>query len=141
MNFVQSEFLWFMATVFVAYWALGRAPHGRWWQNGLLAVASATFYGWVHPWFLTLLYFSAVLDFFVAQQIERQRAYRDYWLMLSLAGNLGVLAYFKYFNFFIGNVVGAVRSVSVVTAHLTTLAILLPVGRVVLHFSDPVVHH
>ncbi len=127
MNFVQIEFLWFMAAVFVAYWGLGRQPGGRAYQNLLLVVASAVFYGWVHPWFLILLYFSATLDFFVGQAIERRREYRDYFLMLSLAGNLGVLGYFKYYNFFVDNVATALESIGL-QPHLTTLAIGLPVG-------------
>ncbi len=127
MNFVQIEFLWFMAAVFVAYWLLSRLAQGRRYQNLLLVVGSCVFYGWIHPWFLILLGFSATLDFFVAQAIERHRQHRDYLLMLSLAGNLGILAYFKYFNFFVENVIGAVHGMGLQT-DLTTLHILLPVG-------------
>jgi len=42
MTFVQTEFIWFFTILFVAYWAI---PN-RIWQNGLLLVASAAFYGW-----------------------------------------------------------------------------------------------
>ena len=59
MTFVQIEFLWFMLVVYTAYWLLRR----REWQNGLLVVASAIFYGWIHPWFLVLLYTSAIVDY------------------------------------------------------------------------------
>jgi alginate O-acetyltransferase complex protein AlgI len=72
-NFVQIEFIWFMAIVLVAYWALGRLVHGRTLQNLLLVIGSAVFYGWVHPWFLTLLYFSAVMDFTIGRLMERHR--------------------------------------------------------------------
>lgn len=127
MNFVQIEFLWFMGLMFLAYWGAGSLPKGRILQNLILAVGSAIFYGWVHPWFLLLLYFSAVLDFNVGKAMVRFPAYRAYLLLMSLAGNLGVLAYFKYFNFFVQNVIDALTLMGV-ESDLRTLAIVLPVG-------------
>ena len=126
-NFVQVEFLSFMSIVFVAYWSLGRLARGRLWQNVLLLAASIVFYGWVHPWFLTLLFGSAMLDYFVGQRIANEPQRKSAWLLLSLMGNLGVLAYFKYFNFFIQNVIDGLRTLGV-ESDLRTLAILLPVG-------------
>ncbi len=123
MNFVQSEFLWFMLAVFAMYWA-GR---GKRWQNLVLVVASAVFYGFVHPWWLILLYSSAVLDFSMGRLMARAPTRKRWWLGISLAGNIGMLLYFKYFNFFIENTVTALQSVGVST-NLHTLNILLPAG-------------
>ncbi len=133
MNFVQTEFLWFMATVFAVYWAAGTYWPARWHldgrtaQNGLLVLASATFYGWIHPWFLFLLYFSATLDYTLGRQMEKAPRYKSHLLMLSLAGNLGVLCYFKYFNFFIDNINEAIQLTGM-QPNLRTLALILPVG-------------
>ena len=91
MTFTQPEYVWFLAIVFTAYWAL---PSTRL-QNMLLLVVSAVFYGWVHPWFLGLLYFSSLLDWFCAQKIESAPDRKKLWLGLSLTGNLGLLAWFK----------------------------------------------
>ena len=123
MNFVQTEFPVFMLIVFVAYWALGR----RSWQNILLVVASAVFYGWVHPWFLILLFGSAILDFSLSQAIERWPVRKKVFLGVSMMANLGLLAYFKYFGFFVENVVAAFQSVGL-NFHMGTLDVLLPVG-------------
>lgn len=123
MTFVQLEFLIFFAIVFPLYWVVGR----REWQNGLLCVSSAIFYGWVHPWFLGLLAFSAVLDFYVAKLIEDQPKDKRLWISFSLVGNLGLLGFFKYFNFFVDNVAAALSSLGVMV-HLPTLQIALPVG-------------
>ncbi|MFT4622299.1 MAG: alginate O-acetyltransferase complex protein AlgI [Myxococcota bacterium] len=123
MNFVQIEFPLFMMVVFATYWLL----RDRRWQNALLVLASALFYGWVHPWFLLLLYFSAVLDFTIGRTMGRYPQYRPYLVVLSLIGNLGVLGFFKYFNFFIANVKGAFLLAGVET-DLRSLDILLPVG-------------
>ncbi len=123
MNFVQVEFLGFLALVFTAYWAVGQ----RRWQNLLLVSASAVFYGWVHPWFLLLLYGSAVLDFSLAQAIERSPQHRRWFVAMSVTANLGLLAYFKYVDFFVGNVVEALTVLGV-PGSFETLSIVLPVG-------------
>ncbi|NCG18165.1 MAG: MBOAT family protein [Rhodobacterales bacterium] len=123
MNFVQSEFLWFIAMVFTLYWAAQR----RTWQNVVLLIASAIFYGFVHWWFLILLYSSATLDFFLGHMMVRRPKYKSYLLIVSVAANLGVLAYFKYFNFFVENVTQLAENIGL-QANLSTLAFILPVG-------------
>jgi len=127
MNFVQVEFLWFMAITFTAYWAVGRLPRGRVWQNVLLIFASSVFYGWVHPWFLILLFISAHVDFFAAKAIERYPGSKQYILLASVSTQLAILGYFKYFNFFVENVIEIAHALGVHT-ELRTLAIILPVG-------------
>ncbi|MFT5459684.1 MAG: alginate O-acetyltransferase complex protein AlgI [Myxococcota bacterium] len=123
MNFVQVEYPAFLALLLAVYWAL---PHRRW-QNLLLVVASAVFYGWVHPWFLILLYGSSILDFSLAQAIERFPRRRWTFVGLSAFANLSLLAYFKYAGFFVDNVRAVLESAGV-PGDLGTLDILLPVG-------------
>ncbi len=123
MTFVQLEFLWFLLIVLTLYWGMPK----RRWQNALLAVASAVFYGWVHPWFLLLLYGSAVLDYNVGHAMQRHPSRKKLLLGLSMAGNLGMLGYFKYCDFFIENVVAALDSLGLQTS-MHTLGIFLPVG-------------
>ncbi|MCB9679878.1 MAG: MBOAT family protein [Alphaproteobacteria bacterium] len=122
MTFVQWQFLVFFAIVFAIYWSVGRRA-----QNLLLAVASAVFYGWVHPWFLGLLYGSAVLDYVMGRLMVERPARRRLWLTLSLAGNLGMLGWFKYADFFVANVAAALDALGLHTS-LHTLGIFLPVG-------------
>ena len=123
MTFVQLEFLAFFAIVFPAYWMGGR----REWQNAILCVSSAVFYGWVHPWFLGLLGFSAVLDFISGRAMEDRPKQKGTWLTISLIGNLGMLGFFKYYNFFVDNFAAALGKLGVLV-HLPTLQIALPVG-------------
>ncbi len=123
MSFVDGSFPLFLAVVLGVYWLL---PTRRL-QNVLLVVASAVFYGWVHPWFLFLLYGSTLLDFFCAQGMERQPEHRKKLLLCSLAGNLGLLGVFKYLDFFLENV-GAVLESLGLGASPATLGIFLPVG-------------
>ncbi len=123
MTFVQIEFTWLFLAVFVAYWLVRH----RTFQNALLVVASAIFYGWVHPWFLILLYSSAVLDYSMGRAMRRWPKRKKLFLALSLCGDLGILGTFKYFDFFIENLVGVMGSLGLDTS-MHTLGIFLPVG-------------
>ena len=123
MSFVQWEFPLFAAAVIAVYWLLP----GRRLQNLLLMVVSAVFYGWVHPWFLLLLYFSAGLDYTMGRLMAARPQRKTLWLVLSLSGNLGMLGYFKYAGFFVDNVIAGLSAMGVEHG-LSTLHIFLPVG-------------
>jgi D-alanyl-lipoteichoic acid acyltransferase DltB (MBOAT superfamily) len=123
MTFIQTEFLWFFAIVLTVYWALPK----REWQNLFLALASAVFYGWVHPWFLILLYISAAVDYFAALGMEKRPDRKGWILFVSLAVNTGILGYYKYFDFFVENAAAALDALGVHNT-LQPLGILLPPG-------------
>ena len=101
MRFNSYEFIVFFAIVLgLASLVRGRARHA------LLLGASYAFYAsWNAPFTLLLIY-STLLDFICGKRIAgaRTRAARLAWLWASLIGNLGVLFYFKYGNFFVDNV-------------------------------------
>ncbi len=122
MTFIQWEFLAFFGLLFGFYWLLPRRG-----QNLLLAGGSALFYGWVHPWFLCLLYGSAVLDYSMGLAMRRWPEKKGLFLTLSLAGNLGLLGTFKYFDFFVQNLIDLFTLMGV-SSGLHTLGIFLPVG-------------
>ncbi len=123
MTFIQFEFLWLFLIVYAAYWGW----RNRTWQNLLLFGTSAIFYGWIHPWFLFLLYGSAVLDYTMGRLMERHPEHKKKFLMISMAGNLGMLGYFKYCDFFIDNIIAVLSALGLETS-LHTLGIFLPVG-------------
>jgi alginate O-acetyltransferase complex protein AlgI len=124
MFFNSFEFALFFPAVLILYWTVPRR-----WQNPLLLVASYVFYGAWDWRFLGLLLLSTVTDYFVALRLEREqaRAQRRRLLGVSLAINLGVLAFFKYFDFFVGSAAGVLNSLGLNADH-TTLRIVLPVG-------------
>jgi alginate O-acetyltransferase complex protein AlgI len=122
MRFNSFDFLVFFALVFTVYWRLPRRG-----QNLLLLGASYVFYGWVHPWFLWLLLGSTLLDYGTALGMRRFPARRRLLLGASLAGNLGLLATFKYFDFFVENVAAALAAFDL-HPPLPVLGVLLPVG-------------
>ena len=101
MRFNSYEFVLFFAVVLaLAPFLRGRGRHL------MLLAASYLFYATWNPPFVLLLLFSTALDYGCAGRMEAARSLwgRRGWLSLSLCGNLGVLAYFKYGNFFLENV-------------------------------------
>ena len=96
MSFTSLTFGGFFAVVFAFYWL---ARHKSW-QNVILLVASYVFYSWLHPWYGILLGFSTLADYFLALGIARQKERARIYLPVSLILNLGVLAFFKYYDFF-----------------------------------------
>ena len=111
MLFNTATYFVFFAVTATVYWMLS---HRR--QNLLLLGASVVFYGWWDWRFLFLLLASALIDFAMALRIadahdrEEPRAAKRA-LVVSIVFNLGVLGFFKYFNFFVESAEAALRSV------------------------------
>jgi D-alanyl-lipoteichoic acid acyltransferase DltB (MBOAT superfamily) len=74
-------------------------------QNVLLLIASYTFYGFWDWRFLTLIIGSTLVDYFCGLAIHRSknRIHRARYLAISIFTNLGLLGFFKYFDFFAGS--------------------------------------
>jgi len=127
MLFNTLPFFLFLPVVFVLHWfVFGKS--GKW-QNVLLLVASYYFYACWDYRFLLLLVFSTALDFFSGLRIQAaatERA-RKAWLYASIGINLGFLAVFKYYNFFVTSLVEAVGHLGI-HVNVWTFKILLPVG-------------
>ena len=102
MIFHSLAFACFFVVTVALYW---RLPHRG--QNLVLLVASYVFYGWIHPWFLALIFATTFVDYWSAVGIERWPAHRRRFLWFSIASNIGLLGFFKYFNFFVDNVAAA----------------------------------
>ncbi len=126
MLFNSQAFAVFFVVVFGLYWLLRRAETPR---VLLLLAASYMFYGYWDWRFLGLIVFSTVLDFLVGAAMGRSTdpRRRKRLLLLSLVGNLGVLGFFKYYNFFAGELALLLADVGV-TPDAVLLEIVLPVG-------------
>jgi D-alanyl-lipoteichoic acid acyltransferase DltB (MBOAT superfamily) len=122
-TFVQPEFLAFFAIVYALYWGV----RDRRAQNLLLVVVSAVFYGWVHPSWLLLMYLAAGLDYFGGLAMARWPEHKRLVLSVTISGNLALLGYYKYCDFFVENLASALTALGVENA-LRPLGILLPAG-------------
>ena len=126
MRFNSIEYAAFLPIVFGLYWSLRKSLR---WQNVLLLVASYVFYGAWDYRFLSLLILSTVTDYFVGLRLaasEDQRTRRAS-LGVSLIVNLGILAFFKYFNFFIDSAQALLGDIGFVP-NPPLLEIVLPLG-------------
>jgi len=69
------------------------------WKNAVLLVASLVFYAWGEPRFVPILLLSALLNYSTGLAIARAGARRKLWLVVGVAANLAMLAWFKYLAF------------------------------------------
>jgi len=127
MLFNSTDFTLFLPIVFLFYWFITKRSTAL--QNVLLVVASYVFYAWWDYRFLALIVLSTVVDYVVAKRIKKaeHKTIKKTLLLVSLIFNLGLLAFFKYFNFFIDSWVDA-WSMLGITMQTSTLHIILPVG-------------
>lgn len=127
MLFNSINFAIFFIVIFFVYWFL--LKNSRKWQNIFLACASYFFYACWDWRFMFLLAFSTFLDYFSGLMIydRNSQAKKKFWLIISVAINLGFLGFFKYYNFFIESFAELLLSIGF-TPHFTTLSVILPVG-------------
>ena len=126
MQFDTYIYALFLPVVFLIYWWLRKRLT---WQNAFLLAASYVFYGWWDWRFLGLILITTLTTFFTALPIggNSSRAVRRGFVAANVVVNLGILATFKYFNFFadaLRDLLGALG----LHADWPTLNILLPVG-------------
>ena len=101
MVFSSSIFLfWFLPIFLGVYFLVDRR-----YKNAVALLASLLFYGFGSPKFLIVLLLSITIDFFLVRQIDKSddAKRRKLFLVFSVILNIGLLAYFKYANFFIDN--------------------------------------
>jgi alginate O-acetyltransferase complex protein AlgI len=128
MLFNSLEFLLFLPVVLIIYFSL---KHRR--QNLWLLAASLFFYASWDWRFVGLLLVTVIVDFYVAAHLDRlfergaPASQRRLVLAISMASNLVVLGFFKYFNFFAASLYSVLQSAGW-NVSPTTLNIILPVG-------------
>src|SRR5262245_25911081 len=105
MLFNSFEFIFLFVPVTVCiYFTLSARQYFRE-AKAWLMVASLFFYGWWNPSYLLLIGTSLILNFLLARLIDRRKtqALRKFFLVTGLVFNVGLLIYYKYADFFIGN--------------------------------------
>ncbi|MAW06789.1 MAG: membrane-bound O-acyltransferase family protein [Halobacteriovoraceae bacterium] len=127
MLFQTFEFAIFLPAVFFVYWFFLNKKTS--FQNVWIVLASYIFYGWWDWRFLSLIFLSSLLDFFIGKKIFKteDRSKRKRFLLLSIVFNLGILLYFKYCDFFLDNFVSTFRLFGY-SMSISGLDIVLPVG-------------
>ncbi|MBW4361123.1 MBOAT family O-acyltransferase [Flavobacterium taihuense] len=127
MLFNSLSFAVFLPIVFFLYWSVAHKELK--YQNILLLLSSYFFYACWDWRFLFLLIFSTLLDYFSGIKIaeSKNNTTKKFWFWLSIGINLGFLAVFKYYNFFIDSTALALSKLGFVI-NPWTLNVILPVG-------------
>ncbi|MFM8916322.1 MAG: MBOAT family O-acyltransferase [Bacteroidota bacterium] len=126
MLFNSLAFFLFLPAVFILYWfVFNRSLR---WQNMLVLVASYFFYGWWSWEFMALLVLCTLMDYGYAFGVASENRHRaKIFLWLSIINNLGILAVFKYYDFFATELASALSSIGFET-HPLLLQMVLPIG-------------
>jgi len=120
MLFSSNIFIFlFLPATLVGYYVLPKR-----FRNAFLLIMSLCFYAWGEPKFVFVMMVSIVCNYVMAMLVSRYREQanlRKIFLVLCLAGNLGLLFIFKYLGFFI-------TTVNYFGAGLPVIEIALPIG-------------
>ncbi len=125
----------FLPAFLLAYWLTPRVA-----KNYTAIVASLAFYAWGAPRFLPVLLALGVIDFFVSHQIAAARASvgrerrAKLLLALGVTMHLSVLVYFKYTNFFIGEIDSLLAHFNI--APFAWTKVVLPIGVSFITFEE-----
>ena len=128
MLFNSFEFLVFLPIVFALYWFVFASSYKA--QNLLLLCASYFFYGWWDWRFLFLILFSTLVNFFIGIFIGKKligRKEKKILLWLSILISIGQLCLFKYYNFFVLELIETLQLVGI-SLKPTVLDVVLPIG-------------
>ena len=127
MLFNSLDFAVFLPIIFILYWFIFNKNIKL--QNLLIVCASYLFYGWWDWKFLSLIFFSTLIDYFIGRKLftEEKTTNRKILLWSSIVINLGFLGFFKYYNFFIENFITAFTFFGC-NINANSLNIILPVG-------------
>ncbi len=88
----------------------------RKYRNNILLIFSLIFYSWGEPKNILLMILAIIINYYLALEIEKGKKYCFY---LSMIFNIGMLFFFKYFNFFIKDILFIKN---------TNINIILPIG-------------
>lgn len=127
MLFNSIDFAVFLPVVFIFYWFFTNNNIRL--QNLLIVAASYIFYGWWDWRFLSLIFFSTVVDYSMGILLSKEDSgtRRKIYLWVSILINIGLLGFFKYYNFFLDNFISAFRLFGI-ALQARSLQIILPVG-------------
>jgi len=122
MLFNSFSFFIFFPVFTIGYFLLPFRYRWLW-----LLLASCIFYMAFVPVYILILFFTIIIDYIAGIMIEKTLKHKRSFLIISIAANVGVLSFFKYFNFLsqnlhsLGELIGWNYS-------LPALSIILPIG-------------
>ncbi|WP_435579659.1 MBOAT family O-acyltransferase [Gilvibacter sp.] len=126
MLFNSIDFALFLPLVFAIYWLVPSSKLH--WRNGVIVLASYIFYAWWDWRFLSLILVSTLVDFSIGNNLSRvKRSSRKLLFWASIIINVGILALFKYYDFFAKSFTEAFHFLGLEIS-IDSLNLVLPVG-------------
>lgn len=124
MIFNSIVFAVFLPIVFIFYWIL---PHKFRWL--LLLISSYYFYMSWNVKYVVLIFFTTVVSYICALMIEKTQSIKlkHFYMITAITISIGVLFFFKYFNFFSEGICTILNAFAIQLQPIT-LKLLLPVG-------------
>lgn len=118
----SSGVFWALFLVFIPIYSLVRSR--KWQMLVFVSLFSLYFYYKSSGWFVGLLIGTSLVDWVVSRILVRctTRTARRWCVAVSLTTSLGILAWFKYANFFLWNIT------AMVGGNFQPLDLILPVG-------------
>jgi len=125
MLFCTQQYLVFFLIVFTVYWVLPWARLRVW----VLLGASYFFYQSWNAELARIIFLTTVGDYLIARGMDKwpSPGRRKALLVLSILGNLAILCYFKYANFFLESLRQGLESAGA-SASIPVLQVILPIG-------------
>lgn len=125
MLFNSYEFIFlFLPITLIIYFTLNRYGKNNI-AKGWLVIASLYFYSYFHLSYLYLILSSIIVNYFIGNKLNHKSLNgkeRKIWMVIGVIFNLGLLGYFKYYDFFVENINIVFRT------NFTSLHVLLPLG-------------
>jgi len=124
MVFSSILFLVYFLPIFLLIYIL----IGNKYKNLFILFASILFYSWGAPKFIFIILISTIADFFIVKKLflSKDDKTRKLLLIASLTVNLGLLAYFKYANFFVENINNLLQLFG--ANEVSWIKVILPIG-------------
>ncbi|WP_424244260.1 alginate O-acetyltransferase complex protein AlgI [Elusimicrobium posterum] len=119
MVFSSLTFLWIFLPVTLLVYFISRERF----RNIILLAASMFFYAWGEPFYVLIMLASILFNFFSGFGIANKNKTRSkFFLTLGIIGNLSLLSYYKYADFFVANLN------AVLPLNLPSPEVVLPIG-------------
>ena len=104
MLFSSYEFLFcFLPITIIGYYLILNAKKVNM-ARGWLVIASLFFYGWFNIKYLPIIIVSILINFAIGKGIKKEDKYKKIYFIIGATFNVGLLCYFKYYDFFVENV-------------------------------------
>lgn len=127
MLFASADFIFIFLPIVLFLFYISPKIRLRLW---VLFISSLVFYGYWNIKYISLLLFSIFVDYYVGIQLSKEysKAQKKILLLFSIVTNLGILFFFKYFNFFSENFEIMLTTLGFKNVNSFHLNLILPVG-------------